>query len=125
MNAIQRAQDAYRQQTQAIRTERGIEYDAFARITHRLKVAGSFGPGGFREMVAALHANRRLWTVLATDVADKNNSLPPDVRARIIYLAEFTRLQSSKVLRGEATVNVLVEINSAIMRGLGGQRNIA
>lgn len=122
MNAILRAQDAYRRQTQAIRTERSIEYDAFARITHRLKATASLGPGGFGELVSALHANRRLWTVLVTDVADKNNPLPPEMKARIVYLAEFTRLHGGKVLRGEASIDALIDINSAIMRGLSEPR---
>ncbi|SEL53957.1 flagellar protein FlaF [Roseovarius azorensis] len=124
MNAILRAQDAYRRQTQATRTERGIEYDAFARITHKLKAAASREPGGIGELAAALHANRRLWTVLVTDVADRNNPLPPDLRARIIYLAEFTRLHSSKVLRDGASVEPLVDINTAMMRGLGERRTV-
>lgn len=125
MNATLRAQDAYRRQTEAIRTDRGLEYDAFARITHRLQATASLGPSDFGVLVSALHANRRLWTILVTDVADRNNPLPPEVKARIVYLAEFTRLHSSKVLRGEGSVDVLVEINSAIMRGLretGGDR---
>jgi flagellar protein FlaF len=118
VNATLRAQDAYRRQTQAIRTERGIEYDAFAQITHRLQATALLGPSGFGALASALHANRRLWTTLVTDVADRNNPLPPEVKARIVYLSEFTRLHSSKVLRGEGAVDPLIEINSAIMRGL-------
>ncbi len=122
MNATLRAQDAYRRQTETIRTARGIEYDAFARITHRLQATTSLGPEDFGGLVSALHANRRLWTILVTDVADRSNPLPPEVKARIVYLAEFTRLHSSKMLRGEGAVDVLVEINSAIMRGLRDAR---
>ncbi len=124
MNAILRAQDAYGRQTLATRTERGIEYDAFAKITYRLKAAASQDLGKISELAAALHANRRLWTVLVTDVADRNNPLPPDLRAGIVYLAEFTRLHTTKVLREGASIEPLVDINTAMMRGLGAQRNM-
>lgn len=122
MNATLRAQDAYRRQTETIRTGRGIEYDAFARITYRLQAAAKSGPVGFGELASALHANRRLWTILVTDVADRNNPLPPALKAQIVSLAEFVRRHSSTLLRGEGSVEILVEINSAIMRGLRGMR---
>jgi flagellar protein FlaF len=55
---------------------------------------------------------------MAADVADSLNSLAPQLRAQIFYLAEFTELHSKKVLRGEATAEVLIEINTSILRGL-------
>ena len=55
---------------------------------------------------------------MAVDVANKDNELPEALRAQIFYLAEFTQLHSRKVLRREATVAPLVEINSSVMRGL-------
>lgn len=125
MNSLLQAQSAYRSQIRATGTWRGIEYDAFARITHRLKVAGSHAPRGFAELAAALHANRQLWSILAADVAGSGNRLPPELRAQIMYLAEFTRLHSGKVLRNSAPVDPLVDINTAIMRGLGADGRAA
>ncbi len=90
MNAITQAQNAYRNDAQLIRTDRDSEYNAFAQITHRLKKASSQGKNGFKDLVGALHDNRRLWTILATDVADNSNTLPKELRARIVYLSEFT-----------------------------------
>lgn len=118
MNANQQAQDAYRNQTQAAKTTRDTEYDAFARVTSRIKSAATRGRAGYNELVNALHDNRRLWTILAADVASKSNSLSPDLRARIFYLSEFTQKHSTLVLRKEASVRPLLEINVAIMRGL-------
>ncbi|MFD1160357.1 flagellar biosynthesis regulator FlaF [Roseovarius aestuarii] len=122
MNAITKAQNAYRNDAQLIRTDRDTEYNAFAEITHRLKTASSRGADGFRDLAGALHDNRRLWTILAMDVADKSNTLPEMLRARILYLSEFTQQHSSKVLTKQATVDALVEINTAIMRGLRNKR---
>lgn len=122
MNAITKAQNAYRNDAQLIRTDRDIEYNAFAQITNRLKTASGRGTEGFRDLVSALHDNRRLWTILATDVADNSNTLPKELRARIVYLSEFTRQHSSKVLAKKVSADALVEINTAIMRGLRNER---
>ncbi len=118
MNARLRAQHAYRHQAQAAKTGRDTEYDAFARITSRLKSAATKGRAGYNDLVDALHENRKLWTILAGDVVSKSNGLPPEVRARIFYLSEFTQKHSSLVLRKEASIRPLLEINIAIMRGL-------
>ncbi len=122
MNAITKAQNAYRNDAHLVRTDRDTEYDAFARITHRLKAATRQGEDGFRDLVNALYDNRKLWTILAIDVADKANPLPKSLRARIVYLAEFTQQYSSKVLARQATAEPLIEINTAIMRGLRNER---
>lgn len=112
------AQTAYAANKTPIRTARGTEYDAFAQITHRLRTAEARGRSGFSDLASALHANRRLWTMLAADVAEDGNALPQNLRAQIFYLAEFTTQHSRKVLRGDDTAGALIDINTAIMRGL-------
>lgn len=114
---MQQAQAAYSTAATPIRTPRSAEYEAFARITSRLKAADAAN-GQFRDMAGAIQDNRRLWAILAADAAGNDNSLPKDLRARILYLAEFTRQHSGKVLRAGAKAAPLVEINTAIMRGL-------
>jgi flagellar protein FlaF len=118
VNATLKAQQAYRHDAQAIRTDRSVEYDAIARITHALKTAAQADKTQFSELATAIHDNRRLWTILATDVADAHNALPDTLRARILYLAEFTRHHSSKVLTDGASAMPLVEVNTAILKGL-------
>ncbi len=125
MTAHSLAKTAYAANKTPIRTSRGTEYDAFAHVTHRLKSAEARGPAGFADVAQALHANRRLWTMLAADVAEDGNGLPRDLRARIFYLAEFTVQHSRKVLRGEDSAEALVEINTAIMRGLRARGEVA
>jgi flagellar biosynthesis activator protein FlaF len=112
------AKTAYATNKAPIRTPRGTEYEAFARVTHHLKSAAERGVSGFGQLAEALHTNRQLWTMLAADVAEHENGLPPELRARIFYLAEFTAQHSRKVLRGDESVDVLIEINTAVMRGL-------
>lgn len=116
MNASLKAQQAYAPTVTPIRSTRRIEYDVIARITFRLKTAiedGKFGP-----LVEALDENRNLWRILAIDVADDNNALPNDLRARIFYLAEFTNHHTSKVIRRQENAIPLLEVNMAILRGL-------
>lgn len=112
------ARTAYGAPGQPTRTLRGTEYELFARITQRLQATRSMGRMEFAQLAQAVYDNRRMWTALATDVAGGENGLPADLRARIFYLAEFTQHHSRKVLSGEATTDVLIDINMAIMRGL-------
>lgn len=118
MNALQMAKTAYSGRQAPLRTSRGIEYDLFARNTHRLRQAHAEGSTGFPRLAQALHENRQMWTLLACDVAGSDNGLPAPLRAQIFYLAEFTEQHSVKVLSGKATAEALIEINTAIMRGL-------
>ena len=118
MNAFSRAQGAYSKVAAPTRTTRDIEYEALARITRSIQAAAKKGRGGFPELAAALHKNRKLWNIFALEVADPQNPLDKTLRARIFYLAEFTRLHTSEVLARKAGVEPLLEINTAIMRGL-------
>ncbi len=112
------AQRAYAQTAAPTRTPRDTEYEAISKITHRLKSAAARQKSDFGGFVQALHENRRLWSVLASGVSDSDNALPNELRARIFYLAEFTELHSSQILGNKATVEPLLEINMAVLRGL-------
>jgi flagellar protein FlaF len=118
MNAIDRALRAYGEPQSPLRTGRQAEHQVFSTVTARLAAAAR-RPENFAPLAAALHDNRRLWTRLAVDVADRDNGLPQDLRARIFYLAEFTHVHSQRVLAGETDAQVLVDINTAVMKGLG------
>ncbi len=125
MNALDMARTAYSSSATPIRTQQSTEYDAFAQITRRMKAAAAEGAASFSSLVAALHDNRRLWTLLAADVADADNALPQPLRAQIFYLAEFSLQHGAKVLEGRASADALIEINTAIMRGLRQQEAVA
>ncbi|MFV0359033.1 flagellar biosynthesis regulator FlaF [Tropicimonas sp.] len=125
MNAVDLAKTAYGARSAPVRTARDTEYALFVRVTQKLKTASGAGAAGVGALAEALHENRRLWMVLATGVADRDNALPPALRAQLFYLHEFVVAHSRKVLRGEAAAEVLVDINTAVMRGLssgGGGR---
>lgn len=116
------AQAAYSQHEAPIRSHRGTEHAAFERITARLKRAET-QKVPFKERAIALFENRRLWTTLAKDVLDTENGLPEQVRAQILYLNEFTQSHSRAALRSnELSLDPLIEVNTAVMRGLRGEK---
>lgn len=121
MNALSQAKTAYGSSATPVRTHRGTEYALFTRVTRKLHAAARKGPGGFTALAHALHDNRSMWTTLAADVSGDENELPDDLRAQLFYLAEFTASHTRKVLKGEAGVRPLLEVNMAVMRGLAGQ----
>ncbi len=116
------ARTAYARPDAPARNPRAVEYDLFARITRAMSEAERQGPPGFPALARALHDNGRLWRTLAADLAEPGNELPDELKARLFWLFEFTTAHSRKVLAGEAEAGVLVEVNTAVMRGLRGDR---
>ncbi len=118
MNAQTLALRAYGNTASTARTPRSIEFELIARITHRIRAAAMKGRKNYPQLVEALNENQRLWTTLAVDIADPNNELPADLRARLFYLAEFVQHHTSLVLRKKARITPLLEVNAAVLRGL-------
>lgn len=104
-----------------VRTERGAEYAIFAKITHRLNDIDEEDKGAFPKLASAVCDNQRLWGALRTDLMHEGNALPVGLRAQLISLSEFVRRHSLKVLAGNASILPLIDINTAIMRGLRGR----
>ena len=121
MNVVERAQDGYGRNAIHMKSPRDAEYEAIARISHRLRAAAQNRSKDYASYVGALHENNRLWTTLATELAQPENELPKDLRARLFWLAEFTAKETRKLLRNEGDVGILIEINSAVLQGLRGQ----
>lgn len=118
MNAQSLAKKAYGNSRQTVKSSRAVEYDAIARITHELKNAAKYRQRDYPSFAGAIHKNNVLWSTLAANVASPQNELPASVRAQIFYLAEFSRRHSAQALAGISGVLPLIEINSAILRGL-------
>lgn len=125
MNAQHFAQAAYGRPETPLRSARQIEYDLLARVTQKLTRSAREKDQNFAAFIAALHDNTRLWRTFALDVAGPGNGLPDAVRARIVYLFQFSEQHGRKVMQGQATADILIEINTAIMRGLRGEGEAA
>lgn len=117
-NAATQTHIGYQQSSASVRTPRNTEFEAFTVITRELASALDIHPNNPSRLANSIHQNRRLWGLLAASVAEEQNELPNDLRARIFSLAEFVRVQSSRVLANRADGKILIEINQSIMQGL-------
>lgn len=120
MNALELARRSYARPDTPARSPRDIEYELLARITRRLCATSTRTDTGFGALVSALHDNEEMWRTFAMDVAEPGNGLPAPLRAKLYYLYEFTAQHSAKVRDGSASIDVLIDINTAVMRGLRG-----
>lgn len=75
-------------------------------------------PQSFGQLVSVLHDNRVMWVTFASDLANPANGLPVQLKAQLLNLANFTSVHTSKVLAREASPDILIEINTAVLRGL-------
>lgn len=92
-----------------------VERDALLRSARALEVAGDLVTP---ELSDALHVNNQLWTALAFDCASDGNQLPQSLRANIISLAMWVVGHSAKVLKSEARVAPIVEVNRNVAAGV-------
>lgn len=121
--ATARAQSAYAPASPATHTQRDVEYHAFAHVTGLLSTARDMAhddPTRTPRLAEAMHDNVRLWLALGADVASDANQLPLALRGQILSLANFARTHMTRVLAGAETVDALIDVNMAIMKGLRG-----
>jgi flagellar protein FlaF len=111
---------AYQRVNQQAEPPRQTEYRAFADATRAL-IAANENRAQIALTVEAIHKNRRLWSILSDDCAAPGNKLPDGLRAGIISLAIFVDRHSSQVIRENADIDVLIDINRTIMQGLAGE----
>lgn len=111
---------SYARREAPTRSLRSVEYDLLAQVTQGLRTAWANRTTDFPALVRAVTDNTQLWSTLASDVALPGNGLPQALRARLFYLYEFTAHHSRAVLDDKASVEVLADINMAVMRGLRG-----
>jgi flagellar biosynthesis activator protein FlaF len=116
---------SYAQREAPTRSLRSVEYDLLAQVTQRLRATWANRSTDFPALVRAVADNTQLWATLASDVALPGNTLPAALRARLFYLYEFTAHHSRAVLDDKGSVEVLADINMAVMRGLRGDGGAA
>ena len=116
---------AYQQVAQRAETPRDVEYRLFAQVTRALLDVKSKPREDLRAWIDVLHWNRRLWAALADDCAQPGNALPESTRAQIISLSLFVHRTTSQVMRREADVDTLIDLNRTMMQGLSGRSDAA
>lgn len=115
----ERARQGYGAMDRGIHSPREIEYRAFAKVTRALKQSAEDTSSDIGKRAKALHDNRHLWTILATDLAGERNKLEAPLRADLLSLAAYAINQSSRAIKEPALLARIIEINTTMMRGLG------
>ena len=109
---------AYTQATARAENPRQSEYRLFSQVTHALIEAEGLDSADIARRMEALDWNRRLWSTLATDCSNPDNTLPAPLRAQLISISLFVSRHSSAVMRREEDFEPLIDINKMIMQGL-------
>ena len=111
---------AYGEVKQRTAGEKEIEFALFRQITDALTQVSETEDVQPTEWVDAIHRNQQLWTTIAIDLLQPGNALPDEMKRSLLYLAEFVRQTSMKIMAGEGDVADLIEVNQSIMTGLAG-----
>ena len=109
---------AYQRVAHIAETPRRTEQRLFSEITGALGAAWEGGRRGCA-LMPELHRNRELWSALSADCGTPGNGLPDGLRASIISLALWVDRFTSDVVAGREPVEPLLDVNRAMMEGLG------
>lgn len=115
---------AYQAARTRVESPRSAEHRLLGEITGEMMTAQAVGATG-AQLMPALHRNREMWSVFASDCGAKGNGLPADLRAQIISLSLWVDRFTSDVMAGRETIAELIALNRIIMDGLRSERRAA
>lgn len=123
MYSLQQVENAYFKENPVLSRTPTTEQGVIRKVTDDLRQASKHKQRDYPTFVQALDRNRKLWVMLASDVAEPGNALPAKLRAQIFYLAEFVIQHTRKVLQDAEHEAPLIEVNEIILlRGTQGDR---
>lgn len=110
---------AYRRTIRTTESPREVERKVFINVTGALERHAEDGPlsAGLRQ---ALESNQKLWLTLRGDLLSPENSLSTELKKGLVQLSYFVDGHTIKVIKGEASVKPLIDINRSIISGLSG-----
>ena len=110
---------AYAQTQKSSMSSREIEAMAFTKAALMLDEAAE-SLDDYDSYASALKFNQLLWTIIQADIVDKENQLPPQIKANILSLSIFVDRQTIKALAEtkKENVDVLISINKNLAEGL-------
>jgi len=114
---------AYKQTIRTTETPRDMERKIFVKITGGLERHANDGPlsAGLKDF---LEQNQKFWLALRGDLIHPDNALPGEIKGTLINLSYWVDRQTVSILKGEADVQPLVDVNRSIMDGLGGRGGV-
>jgi flagellar protein FlaF len=115
---------AYAQTQKSSMQPREVEAMAFTKAALMLEEAKS-QTEDYDAFAAALKFNQLLWTIIQSDIIDKENELPPQLKANILSLSIFVDKQTVKTLADPDAANLdpLININKSLAEGLLAKPN--
>lgn len=119
------AHSAYGNTGRATGSDRDVEVQVFQKAIARLKPFAGLDFMLTSEAASALSENLRLWDLLVVDLLHPENQLPDDLIGQLMGLANFVRHHTHGLYSGNGTVDVLIELNTAILQGLLGRPDSA
>lgn len=108
---------AYRQSVMDTASPRQLERKVFQQITLELESA-SRNEDSFAR-IRAIDRNRKLWMTLVADLAEGENLLPDPLKAGLISLGIWVDKYSGQALTSKRPLTPLVDVNRAVIQGLG------
>ena len=106
-----------------------VEIMAFQKVTAGLERAQSDAKEDLSSQPAlatqrhvrlcdAIYRNSQLWLTLLEDLCNPDNGLAADLKGRLGSLAATSVRHGQRVVAGQATLSLLIDINRAIAAGL-------
>jgi flagellar protein FlaF len=110
---------AYAQTQKSSLSPREVEAMAFTKAALMLEEAKN-NVDDYDNYASALKFNQLLWTIIQADIIDKENELPPQLKANILSLSIFVDKQTVKALADTKTqhIEALININKNLAEGL-------
>lgn len=115
------AQSAYGNTGRTIGSDRDVEVQVFQKAIVSLRPFIGLDFKLSSESAVALSENLKLWDALTIDLVHPDNQLDDTLAAQLIELGRFVRFHTHGLYAGTGTVDVLVDINSAVLQGLMGR----
>jgi flagellar protein FlaF len=110
---------AYASAQKSVMSPREVEAMALTKAAFLMEEAKK-DVSNYQAFSQALRFNHLLWTIIQTDITDKENKLPPELKANIMSLSIFIDKQTAKALADGAaqSLDVLININRNLAEGL-------
>lgn len=118
MNNMNMARQGYKAVQKEMTSDKSVELRVFMSVTAQLRAVDAQDKLQFPALSDAILENLKLWKILFIDLVNPKNTLPLDLKTSLIQLADFTQNHSRRVLLGEASPDVLVDINNSVIAGL-------
>lgn len=112
------AYKAYGEIAQRTASNKAIEFALFQQITDALASVADPHDRDLSAWGDALYRNQQLWTIITTDLLLPSNSLPDDLKRSLLFLSEYVRQSSLRILAGEESISDLIDVNKTVMAGL-------